>query len=549
MPSPREPRLETDDTATNPRVTVALAEALCGVAAVEVVAIGETALPARSEPILARAPLAGDTPTVVENPPTPPLLPGTPLPVQPNGEAAATVHTADRDAPPIAVAKSVPVDRLGAGIATNPSPEEPITEVAAQGTTPARVDVPARAVEPPAVRIEPARPIVDLVGGADVPRSLHHASQTEPVERADVRVPREPSIPDALDTGSSEPRPARELPPTEPRIERAVSRPVGPEHRPPESAPALETVRQGGTEHRTDGELVVTTRPERRAMASRAYDVRDELETLRVDGPVRGRALPRDVEVEEAAPRLVDGSLALDERIAPPMRRPERPLRTGVEATYDGSEPTASPAGAEPTTRPAVERQPAAALASEPGHTVVPFRAGPRPTIVSNEAATAWRGAETAPIPSLSRGATQTVRLPHADLAEALVARARALPADGSLELRFALEPEDLGTVRVQILSRGEHLEVRILATSGAAIDAIGPGLSRLTNQLLDAGFRDPAIELSLEQHGAHAGGHDGRDAAANTPTHRRSERPSPVAEPFAAAERSRAAGRLDRMA
>ena len=49
------------------------------------------------------------------------------------------------------------------------------------------------------------------------------------------------------------------------------------------------------------------------------------------------------------------------------------------------------------------------------------------------------------------------------------MARARALPPNGTLELRFALEPEHLGPVRIRIESHGEMLRIRIVASSGAS--------------------------------------------------------------------------------
>jgi hypothetical protein len=140
-------------------------------------------------------------------------------------------------------------------------------------------------------------------------------------------------------------------------------------------------------------------------------------------------------------------------------------------------------------------------------------------------------------------------RLAHVDLAGAIAARSRALPAEGSVELRFALEPEDLGPVRVQILSRGERIEVRILAATGAAVDAIGTGLSRLTSQLVEAGFRDPSIELALDDAGGSGGRHETADGGERPPRDRRSATARAATDCLVPTAGRAPAGRLDRTA
>jgi flagellar hook-length control protein FliK len=141
------------------------------------------------------------------------------------------------------------------------------------------------------------------------------------------------------------------------------------------------------------------------------------------------------------------------------------------------------------------------------------------------------------------------VRIPHRALAEAILNRARSMPANDRMELRFALEPEDLGPVRVQIVSRGDRIEVRIVAHSGAAVDALGNGLSRLTSQLVEAGFRDPAVQLALDDSGGGGARRDHGESGQSP-----GDRPF-VPEPsvFDASMRpdgaSAASGRLDRTA
>ncbi len=113
-------------------------------------------------------------------------------------------------------------------------------------------------------------------------------------------------------------------------------------------------------------------------------------------------------------------------------------------------------------------------------------------------------------------------RVPHQALAEAIVARARAGPQNGSLELRFALEPDDLGPVRVRIRSRGDGVKIRIIAWSSAAVDTLGSGVARLHAQMQDAGFRDAQIDLGLDDTTHARGEHERHDANGETSRDRR---------------------------
>lgn len=109
-------------------------------------------------------------------------------------------------------------------------------------------------------------------------------------------------------------------------------------------------------------------------------------------------------------------------------------------------------------------------------------------------------GAGSTPLPLEPTASLEGVsRLAQAHLAEAIVARARNLAPGGSIELRFALEPEALGMVRVHIEARGDELRVRIVAASGAAVESLSGGISRLSSQLHDAGFKDARIDLTFE--------------------------------------------------
>lgn len=99
-------------------------------------------------------------------------------------------------------------------------------------------------------------------------------------------------------------------------------------------------------------------------------------------------------------------------------------------------------------------------------------------------------------------------------LVDAIVSRARG--GNGRVELRFALTPEDLGTVRVHMESAGDRLTIRILAATQAAHDAIARDLPRLVEALRGPGSPAPDVEVEVDagtERGADprsgAGGHD----------------------------------------
>jgi hypothetical protein len=108
-----------------------------------------------------------------------------------------------------------------------------------------------------------------------------------------------------------------------------------------------------------------------------------------------------------------------------------------------------------------------------------------------------------------------TTALEPSSMLDAILARARGLQRNGTLELRFTLRPEDLGPVRVRIESRGEQLRIRIVAASGSAIDTLSSGLPRLAAHLQEAGFRDADVDLQLDDTSAGQAGHERQSAAA----------------------------------
>ena len=96
---------------------------------------------------------------------------------------------------------------------------------------------------------------------------------------------------------------------------------------------------------------------------------------------------------------------------------------------------------------------------------------------------------------------------------EAIAARARNLPRGGAVQLRFTLQPEDLGTVQIRIESRGDELRIRIGVSSAPAADALQSGLPRLVSQLQEAGIRDPQVAVLMD-HSMTGEPHERREAA-----------------------------------
>ncbi len=337
------------------------------------------------------------------------------------------------------------------------------------------------------------------------------------------------------------PRPAAErqagpVPHDAPRP--AAERQAGPV---PHDAPRLAAERQAGPVPHGETRLPVATtsaRPSRAAeaappdVAARPAGLAEPLEAavgpLAVERPAkdeipaRGRATRQDAarggapsaaSAREMAPAPAVLASALDGARAPasvvnPATQvsPELPAR---QAGEDPPAPAPQPknAGAPRAATPREDRT----GSSPAGPQASPADGSPRSTEIVKDLYTA----ASTPLPSAIHAALQSavarladatpapllpaaVPVHHAALAESILARARALPETGAVEVRFALEPEGLGTVRVRIESRGEHVRIEIQATSRAAIETLSPGISRLAAHLQEAGYRDAEIHLDL---------------------------------------------------
>ena len=101
--------------------------------------------------------------------------------------------------------------------------------------------------------------------------------------------------------------------------------------------------------------------------------------------------------------------------------------------------------------------------------------------------------------------------LPHEALAQAILSRARALPQNGALELRFALEPVDLGAVQVRIETRGRQVRIEIETATHAAASVLTPGIAKLTAELHSAGYHDPQVSVGTDAKGGDASSETGQ--------------------------------------
>ncbi|HEU4402292.1 MAG TPA: flagellar hook-length control protein FliK [Candidatus Polarisedimenticolia bacterium] len=198
---------------------------------------------------------------------------------------------------------------------------------------------------------------------------------------------------------------------------------------------------------------------------------------------------------EEAAPaadrRPRAAHTGADDLPAAPAGRERGPAETRpLDARPGGTEQDTAGQSAPRQTAPGpIDGVPKTAAA--PATPTPPESAAPPP---QPPAAAAARGATASP--GASDGA---VPLPYQALAQAIAERARTSSATGAVEVDFALLPADLGRVRVRIETRGQEIRIAISASSGSALEALAPGLSRLTSQLQEAGFRNPHLSLDLQ--------------------------------------------------
>lgn len=157
---------------------------------------------------------------------------------------------------------------------------------------------------------------------------------------------------------------------------------------------------------------------------------------------------------------------------------------------------------------------------ARPGSDPAPSREVARASAPTETTAPASRAVAPAPAPTQPAAPElPTLRdlapLPHEALAQTILTRARALPENGAVELRFALDPPDLGAVHVKIEARGHEVRIQIETATHAAAGALAPGLAKLTTELHAAGYPDPQISLGTSpEHGQRETSPNGRNGA-----------------------------------
>ena len=111
-------------------------------------------------------------------------------------------------------------------------------------------------------------------------------------------------------------------------------------------------------------------------------------------------------------------------------------------------------------------------------------------------------GSERAPVPSVAAPPVaagsllaQGPALRSVELVERVLEHAQTLRLGQRVELRFRLNPEDLGSVQVTIRADGDRLRVRLVADSAAGAEALQHGAAR---QQLEAGTH-AATRATLE--------------------------------------------------
>ncbi len=110
--------------------------------------------------------------------------------------------------------------------------------------------------------------------------------------------------------------------------------------------------------------------------------------------------------------------------------------------------------------------------------------------------------------PSASLPATAGLGDDQADELWAQVQRAlhRVRTGPDGTELRLRLHPAELGELLVQVRAQGEHLSVRLVASSAAAHQALVADQQRLAEELAEAGFADGSVDVGEWGAGAFGG-------------------------------------------
>ncbi len=403
-----------------------------------------------------------------------------------------------------------PAPTISSETATEPAPQA----VAAAPSDVATTPNPVSEVAPP-VTVE-----TDSVPQS-VPAPEPAAPATKPVETAHAEVTAEV----ADDTGTTKPAAPAETPPRpEPqatdgaRSVAAGDEPVKEEPRVvmDEEVPEaiIDDSEPVNVDVRQPADPKDTETPAETPVIASAVDVRPRTVERRVDAGVARRSVGRTTQVDSTAASSEPSHVVRPEvGDRPPMVQ----HKSGV--SIDDTEIKLPPADDADNSQP-VDLEMTSTKQPAPSQNAAPelARAAVREYASASAVSDSMPAAEpTAPVSDSTVGGMQTdaldgakpqqaaARVHHQALATAIAAKARAVPQDGSVELRFALEPEDLGAVRVRIESRGDQLKIKIIASSGAAVDSLSSGIGKLVSQLTEPGMKEPEIDLTFSDTAEHS--------------------------------------------
>lgn len=90
----------------------------------------------------------------------------------------------------------------------------------------------------------------------------------------------------------------------------------------------------------------------------------------------------------------------------------------------------------------------------------------------------------------------------------------RIRSSGGVQEVRIRLRPAELGELMVQVKTQGDHVAVRLIASSSAAQQALIDDRLRLATELARAGFEEGSVDISQQENGSLANGDQGTSDA-----------------------------------
>jgi flagellar hook-length control protein FliK len=213
---------------------------------------------------------------------------------------------------------------------------------------------------------------------------------------------------------------------------------------------------------------------------------------------------------------------------------PQNPLPDALRAAaaHDGRDLTTEKAAAQ--SAPAVSLPPSASGAAThatPGggpNSFAPsgLAAGPQPAAPAGVAVslTALDGAEGSPAPTGAGASTAGygVDLQHA--IEAVHATIELATRQGVTQARIALQPEELGEIRIHLTQSASGLVARVTADSPAAAQALTEGRAELRSSLSALGLTTLHLDTGAFQSGAEGRGHASQQSAGFAPARRTSD-------------------------